>query len=296
LLRDNKTKAISALVVASLFSALMGVVIKTFNQEGISIFTQLYLRVLGGFVLGFLIYGRKLRFSVLCKEKFTDLLMIFVRSVLFYIFGAVLFVLAFLNTKFANVSSIQAIPLTAIVGFWLFKEKITFWKVFFVALSFVGTLFIGLQKNEGGIVFGMGELFAILSVFAFSFAFVSRKWYKGNLNNFEIAQVMMFVGFVLLFAVSMIAGETFVGVFAFSRPMIAALFFGSIFQTFNLVVYNFAFKNLDNVIASNLMTLELIFGIMVGFIVYSQLPNTAEIFGALLIFVGALFINITNKS
>ncbi|MBW7959866.1 hypothetical protein H3C65_00005 [Patescibacteria group bacterium] len=118
-----KQKGIAALVGLAFTYATFGFFTR-YLTESFGFFQQLYLRIIAGLVIGFLIFFRALGY---------------------YLLGAALFNKAVLLTKISTVAFIGSIPMTAILGFLILKEKTTFKKVFYIILSFVGVSIISIK-------------------------------------------------------------------------------------------------------------------------------------------------------
>ena len=101
-----------------------------------------------------------------------------------------------LLTKISNVAFIGTIPMTAILGFVILKEKLTVPKALLIALSFVGVLSISL-KGSFQLSFGLGELLAICSSVFIALGMIMRKWEDDYFNTFEASLLVIFFAFFL---------------------------------------------------------------------------------------------------
>ena len=109
-------------------------------------FQQLYLRILAGLIIGFLIFGKNFNFSKLRKITLKEWLILIFRGTAYYLLGAALFNKAVLLTKISTVALIGSIPMTAILGFLILKEKLTAEKIIYIFLSFIGALIISVNS------------------------------------------------------------------------------------------------------------------------------------------------------
>src|SRR5260221_6199451 len=94
-----------------------------------TVIQQLYLRLGIGCILVAIIFFRKIQYEKFRKLKVREFSFLFLRSFIYFVLGAGLYVQALLLTKISNVEFISAIPMTAVLGFILLREKLTVPKV-----------------------------------------------------------------------------------------------------------------------------------------------------------------------
>lgn len=64
-----------------------------------------------------------------------------------------------------------------------------------------------------------------------------------------------------------------------------------IFNLVNLLLTNYGFSRIKAVLASNILALESIFAILIGFLFFRELPNLKEIIGGVLILFSVIKMN-----
>lgn len=151
-LSENQ-KGIFALIALTVLFASMGIFAR-YMQTSFTILQQVYLRVGAAFIIGLVVFKNKLDFKKISKVTKKDWIILTVRSLSMYVFGVVLFTYGIINAKYSNVSFISALPLTAVFGFFLLKEKMTFWKIFYVLTAFIGVIFISVADFSNIFSFG----------------------------------------------------------------------------------------------------------------------------------------------
>lgn len=206
----------------------------------------------------------------------------FFRVIIGYLLGASLYRESLTLTKISNVTFIQSIPFAAVFGFILFKEKFTFKKLLLLLVAYLGVLLIAVKDYSSIFTIGKGELFSLVSSALFSLSYVSRKWQTDFLNDKEITQILLFVGTIVLFIASLINGES-LPTLNWQGVLLLSIFFTGFFNTINIFLINYGFKKVQAVLASNILTLESIFALILAFIFYRELPNLKELFGGVLI-------------
>ncbi|MEK7597092.1 MAG: hypothetical protein AAB441_00420 [Patescibacteria group bacterium] len=95
---SNKQKGILALIGLAFTYASFGFFTR-YLSVSFGFFQQLYLRILAGLIIGFLIFGTSFDFQKLKKITRTEWLLLIFRAAAYYLLGAALFNKAVLLTK-----------------------------------------------------------------------------------------------------------------------------------------------------------------------------------------------------
>lgn len=255
-----------------------------------TLFQQLYLSIGVAFILSLFIFPKSLNLKRIKAIPQKDWVIMLFRVIIGYLLGASLYRESLTLTKISNVTFIQSIPFAAVFGFILFKEKFTFKKLLLLLVAYLGVLLIAIKDYSSIFTFGKGELFSLASSALFSLSYVSRKWQTDFLNDKEITQILLFVGTIVLFTASLINGESLPTI-NWQRVLLLAIFFTGFFNTINIFLINYGFKNVKAVLASNILTLEAIFALILAFIFYRELPNLKELLGGALIIGSVIQMN-----
>lgn len=254
-----------------------------------SLFQQLYLIFGIAFVFSLFLFERTLTIHRLKQIPLRDWFIMGYRVFLGYLIGASLYREALLLTKISNVAFIQSIPFTALLGWILLKEKFTWTKLLLLLLAYIGVVTIAVKDFSSPFNIGVGELFSLISTGLFAFSFVSRKWMNNFLNDKEITQILLFLAFVVFFLASIIFEEkqftNWTGV------LLVITLFAGFLNVINIFLINYGFKNVKAVLASNILTLEALFALILAFIFYRELPTLKELFGGILIIGSVIQMN-----
>ncbi|OGK35713.1 hypothetical protein A3F60_00910 [Candidatus Roizmanbacteria bacterium RIFCSPHIGHO2_12_FULL_39_8] len=107
-----------------------------------------------------------------------------------------------------------------------------------------------------------------------------------------MSQIALFIGFVILFGLSLINAEL-IPVFPINGGLlfIVALFLLSFINTIDGLLINFGFKHVPPVLASNILTLESVFALGLAFIFYREIPLVKECIGGILIIGSVIQMN-----
>lgn len=290
----NTSKGILALILVSAMFASMGIFARIM-QTGFALFEQTYLRMAVAFLLGFLFFNKDLHLQKLSKVPLRDWALLIIRSFSNYIAGVILFTVAVFNTTLGNVSLIQALPFVALLGVFFLNEKLSTGKILFLLLSFVGVTIMSINNMSDIFVWGKGQSLSLISAFFFSFAYVSRRWQTDYLNNKEMTQIMLFFAVIFLVIGSLFFNEG-LPISGWSLPITLALITSAVFNVLVLFLINFGFEHVKPLLASNLLTLEGLFAITFGFILFKEVPMAKDLIGGILIISSVIGMNYLEEA
>lgn len=281
----NQRLAIWALVAVAVGYALLNVSIRLMDS-GFEPFTQTYLRILFGAILGFFIFRKHIRAKVIKLLPSRDWLVLLLMGVVGYSAGVLFVTLGAINAKLVNVSVLTStIPFfVAIYAFFVLRKRTSKKLLLLLAVSFVGAAMVATKAFPPVLEnIGMGEVFVLLSAAAFAWYSVGRKMLTDRLNNYEIAVLTMAIAAVSSFVVAMAAGEP-LNLAAFLDPLVLlGLVIGIGFNIVASLFENFAFQHISVVIGSQLLLLENAIAPALGFLLYHEVFGVYEGLGALLI-------------
>lgn len=290
---NHRLQGIFALIFLAMVYAGTGVVTRSLDAY-FTIAQQLILRILIAFVLVLIFFHKQIHLEKLKKISSKEWALIIVRSLASFVFGAMLWVKASTMTKLANLAFIDSLPLTAAITFLFAAEKVTAKKIIYLLLSVLGVLILSLKDYSNLFSFGPGELLVLLSGFFFAFRNFSRRWHTTLLNDIEISMLMFLISLLPLFLISIIWGETWM-MPALDGKLMLLLLVGGVVMAFNLVLTNYGFANVPAVLGNNLLNLEAMFGIIFGFLFFSEMVSFKELVGGVLIVFSVIKMNKEEK-
>lgn len=285
---SNKQKGFLALVGLAFTYASFGFFTRYLSLN-FEFFQQLYLRIFAGLIIGFLIFRKNFNFSKLKKITLNEWLLLIFRAAAYYLLGAALFNKAVLLTKISTVSFIGSLPMTAILGFLILKEKVTSQKVSFIILSFIGVIIISINSFSN-FSFGLGEILALMSCFFASLSIVFRRYQTKLLNNVEITQIQLFIAFIFIFIASMLMKEG-LQINNWNINFLFIILLSGLANILMIFFTNYGFEHVENSIASNILTLEMVFAVIIGFMIYREVPTAKDILGGVLILFSVIQMN-----
>ena len=292
--KTDHQKGVLSLVLLSLVFASMGLFAR-YLSTGFLLLQQVYLRVFAAFILGLIFFRKDINFKKLKKISLKEWGLLFFRSITMYVLGVTLFTQAIILTKYSNVSFIGALPMVAVLGIILLKEKLTISKLVLILSAFMGVILIAVKDYSHLFIWGSGELIALISTSAFSLSYVVRKWHTNLLNNKEITLLTIFISFILIFFVSLVLGQG-VPSAGWNWGLFVAVLGAGLFNVINMFLTNYGFQKVEAILASNILTLESVFAIVLGFLFYKEVPIAKELIGGLIISLSVLGMNKVEAS
>ncbi len=286
------------LAILALIGTAFGYSVLNLNTRilaiGFAPMTQVYVRVGFGFLLSLIVFRREINIKKFKKIPKSDWFWLSMMGVVGYAACVWFATLAALNTKLVNAAVIGATGpfIVYIYSFFLLKEKIRPRILGLLFIALYGISVISARSFVPAISgFGIGELFALLSVAALGFWSIGIKKLSNYLQPKEITIIVMGIAMLSSMFIALLRGEP-LDLHSFTMPSIwlgiaigAGLNFGLTF------LENFAFKNIDVVFGNQLLMLSTIFSMINGYLFYQELVTFPEFVGGLLIVISVLGAN-----
>lgn len=102
--------------------------------------------------------------------------------------------------------------------------------------------------------------------------------------------VIFIISVIIVFASSVFIGEG-LPLDNWSYFLLAVVASAGLFNVGNLFLTNYGFERVKAVLASNLLTLESLFTVVIGFLFFKELPNIKELLGGVLIIFSVVQMN-----
>lgn len=169
------------------------------------------------------------------------------------------------------------------VGTLIFREKLGIQKIIALILAFVGLyLFISPSIAIG---LGFGTLAAVLSGISEGISNGIRKWLTGT-DKITVTIIQFLV--ITLCSSVLVLFSNEVSIRVISGGAIIALFCFSALQILLNYFLLYGFQNFDVNIGTVILSLELFFAAILGFIFFSESLGGTEILGGLIIFLASI--------
>lgn len=137
---------------------------------------------------------------------------------------------------------------------------------------------------------GAGEILAVIATFFFALNYVSQKWQSNLLNEKEIAQIILFIASILSLIISLLFREG-IPVINLSFEVFVAIFLVGSFNALSLWFANYGFQHVKVIVANNILNLEALFALIIGFVLYHETLAIKEIVGGAFIIASVVLMN-----
>jgi drug/metabolite transporter (DMT)-like permease len=147
----------------------------------------------------------------------------------------------------------------------------------------------------GQLHWGIGEWAALICLLGFDIGYLMSRMHAKQRNNFENTTILLLISWIPLFIISMVQRE---GLLPHDVSLVAivGLVLSVIANIAGLYAINYVFANLKAYVAGNILLLEGVFSLLLGFMFYSEPIVAGVVLGGLLIVVSAIMINNINKT
>ena len=130
---------------------------------------------------------------------------------------------------------------------------------------------------------------AFISCFFVALSITFRRYQTKLLNNVEITQIMLSVAFISIFTASLLAKESLL--INWSVSSIVVILIAGLMNVLMIWFTNYGFENVKTSIAANILTLEMFFAVLIGLLLYREIPGTKELIGGVLILFSVIEMN-----
>lgn len=287
-MKSARTLGIAALFVLVLIYGITPVMARFFSSH-LGVYEQWYLRFFVAACVMALFFRKNIRFRKLLTHSRYEIWLAVVRGALGLGVGAILYALSTKYTTIGSVTAMQIVPFTAVFGVVLLRERLGFSRALLIGVSFVGAFLVAVQ-DIANLRFGFGELLSLISGAFFSLSFVLRRKQTGEMNNYELAFMATLVGMCINYLMAVITTGHFlptqvggsVGLMFWCLLLTA----GVLSAAMNMLS-NYGFEQVRATTASIIMNMELVFGVVLGYLVYREVLTVRQTVGALVILLAS---------
>ena len=285
---SHNNKAVLVAIILAFSFALMGVWIRMMG-DSFATFQQVYLRILIAGILAFIFFKKKRSAQLFRNINRHEWTVYSIRAFAGYTIGVAAFTVAIQNTDLGVVSFVSSIPILGVLAWMMFREKIPRASLPFVLLSVVGLLFVT-RFNIHNVHFGVGEVASIIGMLGFDIGYLMSRMHNKDKNNYENTTILLLIGWIPLFLISIIHHEHIIPQ-SITLVAILGLILSSVQNVVGLYATNYVFTNLKGYVAGNILLLEGLFALTIGYFLYDEKVTWALAIGGLIITACALAIN-----
>jgi drug/metabolite transporter (DMT)-like permease len=198
---------------------------------------------------------------------------------------AILFyTLAVIKTSIANmlfVSFATTMIVQFLLGTIVLREKVSRSKIIAIVLSLIGLALYSHSLISGN----TGILFSVLAGIVGAFANLMNKK-LADADRWAVLEVQYCLGAIFLFGITLALGGDFIRIVSLGGILITIVFAITILIASYLLLYGY--KRVDVNIGTVISSTELVFGVVLGLLLFSELPNIWEMISGVFITTGAV--------
>lgn len=289
----NRTLAIISLVFLSLGFASMGVASR-WMAEGFGNMSQVSLRILGAFILTSIFFYRDISWKKILGANPKTWLVLLAVGILGYAGMVYTITVGALTTKLLHVAVLYStVPFFVYLGSLLIsreKPRLIVVVLLLASIWGVGSLTSGsLLPSLTG--FGKGEFYVLVSAAFDAVYFLGLKGLQDRLNSREIAATTLLIGGLSAAVLSFYLGETIDFSVLSNWHVSGALAFGILQNIWVPLLTMYAFKYINEVVATQFFLLENFFALAFGYFLYQESANLTQLIGAAIIVTSVYFMN-----
>ncbi len=290
---NTRHLSIGFLVIVAAAYTLLSVASRLL-AEGFQPMTQVYLRIaIATIALSFL-FRKNLRWKHIQSTPTRDMWVLLTMGTIGYSIAVYFVTLGALNAKLVNVAIIFAsVPFFSYLYAFLFLKKPFDIKLTsLLTISLIGISFVATKSFIPRLeTFGIGEWFTLLATATMAWFFVGRKLLSTHLNTQEITVVVMAIAAVSGWLLALMRGETF-SLSAFTNThVLVGLMIGGLMNVIVNPIEIYAFEHLDAVFGSQILLLENVFALIVGYFIYAETISLPELIGGVIIVTSVYIAN-----
>ncbi|MCA9385527.1 DMT family transporter [Candidatus Dojkabacteria bacterium] len=171
---------------------------------------------------------------------------------------------------------------------FIFKEKVTKTTFTALCLSSIGLVIMFLNSLETYSLYGF--IFAFIAGCGFGLNFPVSKHVSDKYSHLQINTTVFFVSFILSTCTVFLTGTTIT--FSYSIGIWVAFILYSITIILAYFACIYGFQHTKTQIASLTLLLEVVFAVVIGYLVYREIPTLHTTIGGILILISQILINI----
>jgi len=284
--QNSSTKGFFSLLGAAFIYGTFGILIR-YISPGFGDNFQIVVRFFLAFLFIFFFNRITKQTKGLPKRVFLKAMILGIISAIITVF----FTYSVLNTKLTNsVVLLYAGSLTSsfLIGTFYFKESVTKTKLATFIIAFIGIA----MYSDALFSFSFGILTGLVSGVFDGIENSIRRTLK-EINRNIILQYFFAFGFLFSLMVTFLSGEHMIKNVSISIVAVTIIYALLIIILSNLLLYGF--QHFDVNIGTVILSMEFVFTLLIGVILYKEIPTQKEFFGGFLIFTASVLTGISAK-
>lgn len=277
---NKKNLAIIIAVIESLLFVILSSTVRLMSSS-FSIPQQMFVRLFGAFVLSVIIFYPhlvKIKFKTISSKEWS---IYFLRSLIYYGISVTLFTYAILHATLSVVSFASSLPIMGLLAYLYFKEKFDLKIIPIIILSVIGLGFLS-KINIFHIKISLGLLAALGSLVLFDSAFLMVRLHNKKFNNYQNTTIVLAFSW-LVPLITLLVQHKNIWPNHVTNKAYVGLIISILLNVFNLYFLNYIFTNLKAFVAGNILLLEGVFALGIGYLFFHESIDLLQYFGVVII-------------
>lgn len=286
-------KPMFAAVALAVSFVFMGVWVRMMSGS-FGTFQQVYLRLLLAGLLAALLFRSSFTFVFLRSLRPQDWAIYALRSFFSYTIGVGLFTVAVMHAELSVVSFVSSLPVLGVLGWVFFRERVAPVAWPFIGLSVCGLVLLT-GVNLANFRLGFGELMAVVAMLGFDIGYLMSRLHSRDSTNFQNTTILLLIGWIPLLGLSLLLREP-QGFGHVTTSGWIGLGMSSILNVAGLYAINYIFIELKAYVAGNILLLEGVIALLVGLLLYGEMPPAGALLGGVIILVCGYAISFIDRN
>ena len=277
---NKKKLAITVAVVEALLFVILSVSVRLMGKS-FSIPQQMFVRLLGASLLCIILFYPKIKNIKLSEISGVEWFIYIARSFIYYGLGVTLITYALLHTTLGIVSFASSLPIMGLLGYLYYKEKINLKIIPIILLSVVG---LGLLSkiNLSDFKLNSGLIAALGSLLLFDTAFLMVRLHNKKYTNYQNTAIILAFSWIVPL-ITLLVQHKRLWPSHVSLEAYIGLGISIVLNVANLFFLNYIFSNLKAFVAGNILLLEGVFALIIGYIFFNEGVDLLQMVGVLII-------------
>ena len=277
---NKKKLAITVAVVEALLFVILSVSVRLMGKS-FSIPQQMFVRLLGASLLCIILFYPKIKNIKLSEISGIEWFIYIARSFIYYGLSVTLITYALLHTTLGIVSFASSLPIMGLLGYLYYKEKFNLKIIPIILLSVVGLALLS-KINLSDFKLNSGLIAALGSLLLFDTAFLMVRLHNKKYTNYQNTAIILAFSW-LVPLITLLVQHKRLWPSHVSLEAYIGLGISIVLNVANLFFLNYIFSNLKAFVAGNILLLEGVFALIIGYIFFNEGVDLLQMVGVLII-------------
>ncbi|NBW29393.1 DMT family transporter [bacterium] len=241
----------------------------------------MFVRLLGASLLCIILFYPKIKNIKLSEISGVEWFIYIARSFIYYGLSVTLITYALLHTTLGIVSFASSLPIMGLLGYLYYKEKFNLKIIPIILLSVVGLALLS-KINLSDFKLNSGLIAALGSLLLFDTAFLMVRLHNKKYTNYQNTAIILAFSW-LVPLITLLVQHKRLWPAHVSLEAYIGLGISIVLNVANLFFLNYIFSNLKAFVAGNILLLEGVFALIIGYIFFNEGVDLLQMVGVLII-------------